>query len=66
MRVAAQELESGFGPNMAHGHGICAIGVPAGWVVERCTVEPRTPHVRTFAPTANSTDRPLTLIRKGI
>ncbi|MRH87575.1 hypothetical protein GFY24_08910 [Nocardia sp. SYP-A9097] len=34
---------SGYGPCLADGHGICAIGVPAGWVVEHCTIEPRTP-----------------------
>ncbi|MFF2550777.1 hypothetical protein ACFVUS_07235 [Nocardia sp. NPDC058058] len=66
MTAAVYELDSGYGPNMAHGHGICAIDVPAGWVVERCTVEPRAACGRTFVTTAISTDRPLTLIRMGI
>ncbi|WP_327145912.1 hypothetical protein [Nocardia sp. NBC_01327] len=57
--MTAPVLSIGHGPNMAHGHGICALSVPQGWVVERVAVHHRT-------SLAESTSRPLTLIRKGI
>ncbi|WP_405138318.1 hypothetical protein [Nocardia sp. NBC_01388] len=57
--MTAPVLSIGHGPNMAHGHGICALSVPQGWVVERVTVHHRT-------SLAESKSRPLTLIRKGI
>ncbi|MBL1076465.1 hypothetical protein JK358_18870 [Nocardia sp. 2] len=27
-------------PRLVFGHTGCAVGVPEGWVVERCTVQP--------------------------
>ncbi|WP_157556145.1 hypothetical protein [Nocardia acidivorans] len=59
--MTARTLRTGHGPRMAGGHGICAIGVPAGWVVHECTVQPRNAPMSVV-----STGRPLTLIRKGI
>ncbi|WP_297622901.1 hypothetical protein [Nocardia sp.] len=60
--MTAPALSIGHGPNMAHGHGICALAVPQGWVVERVTVQHRS-----LSPLAESTSRPLALLtRKGI
>ncbi len=45
---------------MAGGHGVCAVGVPTGWVVERVTVQARN------QPAARSTDKTLVLVRERI
>ncbi len=45
---------------MAGGHGVCAVGVPTGWVVERVTVQPR------GLPAARPIDTTLVLVRERI